>query len=56
MINIIIQTIMEKKEIKRLYVEADEDHVSKRGNNIGMPKLIYIHEGNYKKGKRQMQN
>ena len=47
-----VETKEEKKKIKRLYIEADEDHVSERGKNIGMPKLIYIHEGNYKRGKR----
>lgn len=49
-----IETQIEKKKIKRLYIEADEDHVSERGNKIGMPKLIYIHEGNYQKGKRNV--
>ena len=49
-----VETKEEKKEIKRLYIEADEDHVSERGNNIGMPKLIYVHEGNYKKGNRNI--
>lgn len=47
-----VETQEEKKKIKRLYIEADEDHVSERGNKIGMPKLIYVHEGNYKKGNR----
>lgn len=49
-----VETKEEKKEIKRLYIEADEDHVSERGNKIGMPKLIYVHEGNYSKGKRNI--
>ncbi len=49
-----IETLDEKKNIKRLYIEADEDHVSERGNKIGMPKLIYVHEGNYTKGKRNI--
>lgn len=49
-----VETKEEKKQIKRLYIEADEDHVSERGNKIGMPKLIYVHEGNYTKGKRNM--
>ena len=44
----------EKKQVKRLYIEADEDHVSERGNKIGMPKLIYVHEGNYTKGNRNI--
>lgn len=49
-----VETQEEKKQIKRLYIEADEDHVSERGNKIGMPKLIYVHEGNYSKGKRNI--
>ena len=49
-----VETLEEKKTIKRLYIEADEDHVSERGNKIGMPKLIYVHEGNYKKGNRNI--
>lgn len=49
-----VETKEEKKQIKRLYIEADEDHVSERGDKIGMPKLIYVHEGNYTKGKRNM--
>lgn len=48
-----VETSEEKKKIKRLYIKADEDHVSERGPKIGMPKLIYIHEGNYTKGKRK---
>jgi hypothetical protein len=45
-----------KRELKTLYVEADEDHValqtkgilkkSKKGKrNIAMPRLVYVHEG-----------
>lgn len=49
-----VETQEEKKRVKRLYIEADEDHVSERGNKIGMPKLIYVHEGNYTKGKRNI--
>lgn len=49
-----VETQEEKKQIKRLYIEADEDHVSERGNKIGMPKLIYVHEGSYTKGKRNI--
>ena len=44
----------EKKQIKRIYIEADEDHVTERGNKVGMPKLIYVHEGNYTKGNRHI--
>lgn len=49
-----VETQEEKKKVNRLYIEADEDHVSERGNKIGMPKLIYIHEGSYTKGKRNI--
>lgn len=49
-----VETQEEKKQIKRLYIEADEDHVSERGQKIGMRKLIYIHEGSFKKGKRNI--
>lgn len=49
-----VETAEEKKQVKRLYIEADEDHVAERGNKIGMPKLIYVHEGNYTKGKRNI--
>ena len=49
-----VETPDEKKQIKRLYIEADKDPVSERGNKIGMPKLIYVHEGNYQKGKRNI--
>ena len=49
-----VEVSEEKKQIKRLYIEADEDHVSERGNKIGMPKLVYIHEGNQRIGKRNI--
>ena len=45
----------EKKEIRILYIEADEDHVAlqhkgkkesnKKKHGISMPKLVYVHEG-----------
>lgn len=48
--------VCEKKEVKVLYIEADEDHVALQGKNskkdkqerirrIAMPRLIYVHEG-----------
>ncbi|MCI8411809.1 MAG: ISLre2 family transposase [Clostridia bacterium] len=49
-----VETKEENKEVKILYIEADEDHVSERGNKIGMPKLVYIHEGNQRIGKRNI--
>lgn len=49
-----VKTQEEKKQVKRLYIEADEDHVSERDKKIGMPKLVYIHEGSYRKGNRNI--
>lgn len=48
--------VNEKKEIRVLYIEADEDHVALQGKNIKkdkqertrritMPRLVYVHEG-----------
>ena len=49
-----VETKEEKKQIKRLYIEADEDHVSERNKKVGMPKLVYIHEENCRKGNRNV--
>lgn len=49
-------TVEEKRRIKTLYIDADEDHVSlqyldkkgdikKPGGNTYMPKLVYVYEG-----------
>lgn len=40
----------EKREVRILYIEADEDHVAQQAKRKGlarclMPKLIYVHEG-----------
>ncbi len=46
--------VKEKREVKTLYIEADEDHVAlqqpngkdeKGKYNTAMPKLVYVHEG-----------
>ncbi len=42
----------EKKTIKRLYVEADEDHISLQNGKNTIAKLVYVHEGVKKKGNR----
>lgn len=42
----------EKKEVKRLYVEADEDHIALQSGNNTIAKLVYIHEGIEKEGSR----
>lgn len=41
----------EKKRVKILYIEADEDHVSLQSGGIAMPRLVYVHEGIEKVGK-----
>lgn len=45
--------IEEKKEVKNIYIEADEDHVAlQQGSNHQM-KLIYVHEGLEEVGKKR---
>ncbi|MDD3318248.1 MAG: ISLre2 family transposase [Methanosarcina sp.] len=41
----------EKKTVKILYIEADEDHVALQDGGHIEPKLIYVHEGRKKVGK-----
>ncbi len=43
----------EKKNVKILYIEADEDHVSLQSGGIAMPRLVYVHEGIEKVGKKR---
>lgn len=35
----------EKRKVKHLFIEADEDHVRMRDRRSGEPKLVYVHEG-----------
>ena len=44
----------EKRSVKRLYVEADEDHVSLQDGRNVQKKLVYIHEGIVTEGKRKL--
>ena len=37
--------LREKMQVKRLYIEADEDHVSLQSGGTVMPRLVYVHEG-----------
>lgn len=37
--------LTEKMQVKRLYIEADEDHVSLQSGGTVMPRLVYVHEG-----------
>jgi hypothetical protein len=41
----------EKKVVKTLYIEADEDHVALQNGGHIEPKLVYVHEGKKKVGK-----
>lgn len=43
----------EKRSVKQLYVEADEDHVSLQNGKKTQVKLVYIHEGVKQQGKRR---
>ncbi|RDV79372.1 UPF0236 family transposase-like protein, partial [Ammonifex thiophilus] len=41
----------EKRRVKVLYVEADEDHVAGQDGKKYLPRLVYIHEGKEEVGK-----
>lgn len=45
--------IPEKKVLKRIYIEADEDHVATQRQGNQQLKLIYVHEGQEKFGKKR---
>lgn len=38
-------SLTEKMQVKKLYIEADEDHVSLQSGGTVMPRLVYVHEG-----------
>ncbi|WP_339364153.1 ISLre2 family transposase, partial [Vallitalea maricola] len=42
-----------KKEIKVLYVEADEDHIALQNGSQTITKLVYVHEGKKSVGKKR---
>jgi hypothetical protein len=42
---------LEKRRVKTLYIEADEDHVSLQDKGKAEPKLVYVHEGKMKVSK-----
>ena len=44
----------DKRAVKQLYVEADEDHVSLQDGKKAQVKLIYVHEGVQERGERRM--
>lgn len=42
----------ERRQVRVLYIEADEDHVAcQDGSTVGVP-LVYVHEGRFNKGSR----
>ncbi len=43
----------DKKPIRVLYIEADEDHVALQNGSHTEPKLVYVHEGKQKIGKNR---
>lgn len=45
-----VEVKQDKKAVKVLYVEADEDHVSLQNGGYAEPKLVYVHEGRKKIG------
>lgn len=63
-----VQPLSEKKALKYLYIDADEDHVSlqhpdkkgdirKKNTNTAMPKMIYVYEGvSFQNGRNELIN
>ena len=46
-----------KKEVKCLYVEADEDHISLQNGDKAIPRLVYVYEGlEDKAGRKKLKN
>lgn len=45
-----------KRQVKTLYLEADEDHISVRGKRGSQARLIYVHEGCEEKPRRHLKN
>jgi len=43
----------EKRAVKILYIEADEDHVSLQAGGYVEPKLVYVHEGREKNSRNR---
>jgi hypothetical protein len=43
----------EKRSVKILYIEADEDHVALQDGGNAEPKLVYVHEGKRQVGKNR---
>lgn len=45
--------VEEKRTVKLLYIEADEDHVANQSGNCIEPKIVYVHEGKRQIGKNR---
>ena len=56
--NNVIPIKSKNKEIKLLFIEADEDHVALQTGKCIEPRLVYVHEGREKvsKGRYKLQN
>lgn len=51
------QKVEERKTIKELFIEADEDHIHLNDGKSAEVKLVYVHEGREEKGDRkELQN
>ncbi len=50
-----VEVKQDKKHVKILYIEADEDHVALQHGGHVEPKLVYVHEGKQKIGKDRFQ-
>lgn len=49
--------VEEKRKVRVLYIEADEDHVALQDGKKEMPRLVYIHEGRQSKnGRNELKN
>jgi hypothetical protein len=48
-----VEVKQDKKSVKVLYIEADEDHVALQDGGNVEPKLVYVHEGRKKEGKNR---
>lgn len=48
-----VEIKQDKRSVKILYIEADEDHVALQDGGSIEPKLVYVHEGREKAGKNR---
>ena len=48
-----VEIKQDKKAVKILYIEADEDHVALQEGGYTEPKLVYVHEGKREIGKNR---